>query len=64
MPGLSVASFLRTALNARRRGLDGGDGEFDPSDPTRGGIKMGEFRTLMREKMALLGSTTRSPGAT
>jgi Fe-S cluster assembly ATP-binding protein len=54
VPGLSVASFLRTALNARRRGLDGGDGEFDPSDPARGGIKMGEFRTLMRDKMALL----------
>jgi Fe-S cluster assembly ATP-binding protein len=55
IPGLSVASFLRTALNARRRGLDGGsDGEFDPSDPTRGGIKMGEFRKLMRDKMALL----------
>jgi len=54
VPGLSVASFLRTALNARRRGLDAGDGEFDPSDPTRGGIKMGEFRTLMRDKLALL----------
>ena len=54
IPGLSVASFLRTALNARRRGLHGGDGEFDPSDPTRGGISMGEFRRLMREKMALL----------
>ena len=54
IPGLSVASFLRTALNARRRGLDGGDAEFDPSDPTRGGIRMGEFRTLLREKMALL----------
>jgi Fe-S cluster assembly ATP-binding protein len=54
VPGLSVASFLRTALNARRRGLDGGDAEIDPSDPTRGGIKMGEFRTLMRDKMALL----------
>jgi Fe-S cluster assembly ATP-binding protein len=54
IPGLSVASFLRTALNARRRGLHAGDGEFDPSDPTRGGISMGEFRRLMREKMALL----------
>ena len=55
IPGLSVASFLRTALNARRRGLDGdSDGEVDPSDPTRGGIKMGEFRKLMREKMSLL----------
>jgi Fe-S cluster assembly ATP-binding protein len=54
VPGLSVASFMRTALNARRRGLDGGDTEIDPSDPTRGGIRMGEFRNLMREKMALL----------
>jgi Fe-S cluster assembly ATP-binding protein len=54
VPGLSVASFLRTALNARRRGLDGGDADIDPSDPTRGGIRMGEFRTLIRDKMALL----------
>ena len=54
VPGLSVASFLRTALNARRRGLDAGDGEVDPSDVTKGGIKMGEFRTLMRQKMNLL----------
>jgi Fe-S cluster assembly ATP-binding protein len=54
IPGLSVASFLRTALNARRRGVEGGDSEIDPSDMTRGGIRMGEFRKLMREKMALL----------
>jgi Fe-S cluster assembly ATP-binding protein len=54
VPGLSVASFLRTALNARPRGLEAGDSEIDPSDPTRGGIKMADFRTLMREKMALL----------
>jgi len=54
VPGLSVASFLRTALNARRRDLEGGDGEVDPSDATKGGIKMGEFRKLMREKMELL----------
>jgi Fe-S cluster assembly ATP-binding protein len=54
VPGLSVASFLRTALNARNRDLDAGDGEIDPSDATRGGIKMGEFRNLMREKMDLL----------
>jgi Fe-S cluster assembly ATP-binding protein len=53
VPGLSVASFLRTALNARRRGLEG-ESEFDPSDPARGGITMGSFRKLMREKMALL----------
>jgi Fe-S cluster assembly ATP-binding protein len=54
IPGLSVASFLRTALNARMRPLDGADTDIDPSDPTRGGIKMGEFRKLIREKMALL----------
>jgi Fe-S cluster assembly ATP-binding protein len=54
IPGLSVASFMRTALNARRRGLLEGDGEIDPSDLTRGGISMGDFRRLMREKMALL----------
>jgi Fe-S cluster assembly ATP-binding protein len=55
VPGLSVASFLRTALNARMRPLDiAADGDVDPSDPTRGGVKMGEFRRLMRDKMALL----------
>ena len=53
IPGLSVASFLRTALNARMRGLDG-QAEYDPSDPARGGITMGAFRKLMREKMSLL----------
>jgi Fe-S cluster assembly ATP-binding protein len=55
VPGLSVASFLRTALNARTRPLDGEtENQFDPSDPLRGGIKMADFRKLMREKMALL----------
>ena len=53
IPGLSVASFLRTALNARMRGLEGAS-EYDPSDPARGGITMGQFRKLMREKMTLL----------
>ena len=53
VPGLSVASFLRTALNARSRGLEG-QSEYDPSDPARGGITMGAFRKLMREKMSLL----------
>ena len=53
IPGLSVASFLRTALNARRQGIDK-DPDVDPRDPVRGGISMGEFRRLMREKMALL----------
>jgi Fe-S cluster assembly ATP-binding protein len=54
IPGLSVASFLRTALNARKRPLEGADTDIDPSDPTRGGISMGDYRRLLREKMALL----------
>src|SRR3972149_5771020 len=54
IPGLSVASFLRTALNARRRPIDAGDSEIDPSDLTRNAMTMGEFRKLLREKMALL----------
>ncbi len=53
IPGLSVASFLRTALNARRQGIDKNP-DVDPSDPTRGGISMGDFRRLMRAKMGLL----------
>jgi Fe-S cluster assembly ATP-binding protein len=56
IPGLSVASFLRTALNARKRPLDiSGDGH-DPSDMTRGGISMGDFRKLVTatfEKLAI-----------
>ncbi len=55
IPGLSVASFLRTALNARMRPLEqGNDPDFDPSDLTRGLIKIPRFRKLLREKMALL----------
>jgi len=58
IPGLSVASFLRTALNARRRPLDQQPGDpnaqWDPSDPTKGGISMGDYRRLLREKMTLL----------
>ncbi len=53
IPGLSVASFLRSALNARRAGLTP-DPSVDPTDPLRGGISMGEFRRRMREKFALL----------
>ncbi len=34
--------------------MTAGDEEIDPSDPTRGGIKMRDFRVLMRQKMALL----------
>ena len=53
IPGLSVASFLRTALNAKRQGVEKNP-DVDPTDPTRGGIAMGDFRRLMRAKMALL----------
>jgi len=53
IPGLSVASFIRSALNAKLQGVDK-DGSVDPTDPTRGGISMGDFRRRMREKFALL----------
>jgi Fe-S cluster assembly ATP-binding protein len=53
IPGLSVASFLRSALNAKLQGIDK-DPAVDPTDPTRGGISMGDFRRTLREKFALL----------
>jgi Fe-S cluster assembly ATP-binding protein len=53
IPGLSVASFIRSALNAKLQGVDK-TGDVDPTDPMRGGISMRDFRTKMREKMALL----------
>lgn len=53
VPGLSVASFIRSALNAKLQGIDR-SGDVDPTDPTRGGISMLEFRRRMREKLALL----------
>ncbi len=53
IPGLSVASFLRSALNAKLQGIDKNP-EIDPTDPTRGGISMGDFRKKIREKFALL----------
>jgi len=53
VPGLSVASFIRSALNARLQGVDKRD-DIDPTDPMRGGISMRDFRSRMREKMALL----------
>ena len=53
IPGLSVASFIRSALNAKRAGLVP-DPSIDPTDAIRGGISMGDFRRKMREKMALL----------
>ena len=53
IPGLSVASFIRSALNAKLQGIDK-SGDVDPTDPMKGGINMRDFRNRMREKMALL----------
>ena len=53
IPGLSVASFIRSALNAKLQGVDK-DESVDPTDPMRGGISMRDFRNRMRQKMALL----------
>jgi Fe-S cluster assembly ATP-binding protein len=53
IPGLSVASFIRSALNAKLQGIDKNP-DVDPTDSLRGGISMREFRQKMREKFALL----------
>jgi Fe-S cluster assembly ATP-binding protein len=44
---------VRSALNARLQGIDKNP-DIDPTDATRGGVTMLEFRRKMREKMALL----------
>jgi Fe-S cluster assembly ATP-binding protein len=44
IPGVTVANFLRTAVNARRKSID-------PADK---GIAIPEFRRLLKEKMELL----------
>jgi Fe-S cluster assembly ATP-binding protein len=53
VPGLSVASFIRSALNARLQGIDKVEG-IDPTDPAKGGISMRDFRNLMRDTFKLL----------
>ena len=54
IPGLCVASFLRTALNAKRQGVDK-DPDVDPTDPIAWRHQAwASSATLMREKMALL----------
>lgn len=45
VPGVTVAKFLRQAINSRRQAIN-------PEDP---GISIPEFRRLLREKMDLLG---------
>ena len=44
MPGVSVANFLRTAINAHRKN----------QDPEDKGISIPDFRKLLKEKLALL----------
>ncbi len=44
IPGVTVANFLRTAINARRRA----------ENPEDKGIPIPEFRKLLKEKMAML----------
>src|SRR5262249_54519179 len=53
IPGLSVASFIRSAVNARLQGVDKNP-EIDPTDSIKGGISMMDFRKKMRAKLALL----------
>ena len=53
-PACRWPAFLRTALNARTRPLNGQVSDVDLSDPLKGGIKMADFRKLVREKMQLL----------
>jgi Fe-S cluster assembly ATP-binding protein len=54
IPGVSVANFLRTALNARRvqaRPASNGNGAESGESQ---GISMREFRQLLKDKMAML----------
>ena len=44
VPGVSVANFLRTAINAQRKG----------QDPDDKGISIPDFRKKLKEKLALL----------
>jgi Fe-S cluster assembly ATP-binding protein len=53
IPGLSVASFIRSALNAKLQGIDKNP-DIDPTDSNKGGVSMLDFRRKMREKLALL----------
>ncbi len=53
VPGLSVASFVRSALNAKLQGIDKNP-DIDPTDAIKGGVSMLDFRKRMRAKMALL----------
>jgi Fe-S cluster assembly ATP-binding protein len=51
IPGVSVANFLRTALNARREQAQPANGNGSGESQ---GISMREFRQLLTDKMAML----------
>jgi Fe-S cluster assembly ATP-binding protein len=53
IPGLSVASFIRSALNAKLQGIDKNP-DIDPTDSIKGGVSMMDFRKKMRAKLAML----------
>src|SRR4029079_14361210 len=53
IPGLRVASFVRSALNATLQGIDKTT-DVAPPCPMKRGISMRDCRNKMREKMALL----------
>jgi Fe-S cluster assembly ATP-binding protein len=53
IPGLSVASFIRSALNAKLQGIDKNPA-IDPTDAIKGGVSMMDFRKKMRAKLAML----------
>lgn len=52
IPGVTVANFLRTALNARRRAVNAEDK----------GVPIPEFRKMMKEKMEMLKMDTSFAG--
>jgi Fe-S cluster assembly ATP-binding protein len=55
VPGVTVANFLRRALEAKREGYDpAAPAPADPKAPKRKGIPPAEFRKILTEQMALL----------
>lgn len=54
IPGVSVANFLRTALNARHQQPEEETGPSGNGGGRSSGVSMREFRQMLREKMAML----------
>jgi Fe-S cluster assembly ATP-binding protein len=59
IPGVTVANFLRTALNARLKARENGNGQHGPlvaqQAAGKKGISIPEFRKLLISKMKMLG---------